>query len=97
MLGLAAYLALLVVRALAAVPRRARPSPARAVVAAAFAALVVHTMLYAAFLEDPLTWTLLAVGTALAVAAARSAPARRRPAQVPEPADADRAQASAKA
>ena len=29
-------------------------------------ALVVHTMLYAAFLEDPLTWVLLAVGVGLA-------------------------------
>jgi hypothetical protein len=28
----------------------------------------VHTFLYAAFLEDPLVWTLLAVGTALAAA-----------------------------
>jgi O-antigen ligase len=39
---------------------------ARAAVAAAFAALFVHTLLYAAFLEDPLTWALLAAGTGLA-------------------------------
>jgi hypothetical protein len=45
--------------------------PARAAVGAAFVALLAHTMMYAAFLEDPLTWTLLAVGTALAVAAGR--------------------------
>jgi hypothetical protein len=38
----------------------------RAAVAAAFIALVVHTLLYAAFLEDPLAWALLALGTALA-------------------------------
>ena len=37
-----------------------------AAVAAAFCALVLHTWLYAAFLEDPLAWALLAVGTALA-------------------------------
>ena len=36
-------------------------------IAAAFIALVFHTMLYADFLEDPITWTLLAIGTALAV------------------------------
>jgi len=35
-------------------------------VAACFAALVLHTWKYAAFLEDPLTWTLLALGVALA-------------------------------
>jgi O-antigen ligase len=42
---------------------------ARAAVAAAFAALLVHTLLYAAFLEDPLSWALLALGTGLAAAA----------------------------
>ena len=58
-------------------PRSPRPPPsieraARAAIAAAFAALVVHTMLYAAFLEDPLTWTLL--GAALGLRRAPSAP-----------------------
>jgi hypothetical protein len=38
----------------------------RVVVAAAFLALLLHTLLYADFLEDPLTWTLLAIGGALA-------------------------------
>ena len=38
----------------------------RIIVAACFAALVLHTWTYAAFLEDPLTWTLLALGAALA-------------------------------
>ena len=33
---------------------------------AAFVALVVHTMIYAAFLEDPLTWALLGAGSAMA-------------------------------
>jgi O-antigen ligase len=72
--GLALYLALVVV-AIWGLLRGARTSVARAAVAAAFVALVVHTLLYAAFLEDPLAWALLALGTALAPAAARS---RRR-------------------
>ncbi len=38
---------------------------ARVAILAAFTALVVHTWVYADFLEDPITWTLLAVGTAL--------------------------------
>ena len=46
---------------------RAR-DPARAAIAAAFLALVFHTLLYADFLEDPVTWTLLGIGGALAVA-----------------------------
>ena len=37
----------------------------RAAVAAAFAGLIVHTLLYAAFLEDPLAWALLGVAGAL--------------------------------
>ncbi|MEX2196081.1 MAG: O-antigen ligase family protein [Thermoleophilaceae bacterium] len=37
----------------------------RAFVAAAFAALVFHTLLYAAFLEDPITWTLLGAAIGL--------------------------------
>ena len=47
---------------------RARGSLARAAIGAAFVALVVHTMVYAAFLEDPTTWVLLAAGAALAAA-----------------------------
>jgi O-antigen ligase len=66
-LGLALYLLLLIV-AFGRLGRAARGSPARAAILAAFAGLVVHTLLYAAFLEDPLVWTLLAVGTALAAA-----------------------------
>jgi O-antigen ligase len=63
--GLAVYLALLAA-ALARLLRGAGRSPARAAVAAAFVALIAHTMLYAAFLEDPLTWALLGIGVALA-------------------------------
>jgi O-antigen ligase len=46
----------------------------RLVVAAAFSALAFHTLLYADFLEDPLTWTLLGLGIALK----RSPPRARR-------------------
>jgi O-antigen ligase len=74
--GLALYLALVLV-GIGGLLRGARSSIARAAVAAAFVALVVHTLLYAAFLEDPLAWALLAVGAALAPPAARS---RRQPA-----------------
>jgi putative inorganic carbon (hco3(-)) transporter len=63
--GLVLYLALVGV-AIATLLRGARRSIARAAVAAAFVALVVHTLLYAAFLEDPLAWSLLALGVALA-------------------------------
>jgi hypothetical protein len=47
-----------------------------------FVALVVHTMVYAAFLEDPFTWAILAAGVTLAPQAqlgrvVRPAPARR--------------------
>jgi putative inorganic carbon (hco3(-)) transporter len=44
--------------------------PARAAVLAAFVALLVHTMSYAGFFEDPITWVLLAVGASLAPVAA---------------------------
>jgi O-antigen ligase len=38
----------------------------RVAIAAAFAVLLVHTMTYASFLPDPLTWAMLAIGGALA-------------------------------
>jgi putative inorganic carbon (hco3(-)) transporter len=55
------------------------PSPlaARAAVLAAFVALLVHTLAYAGFFEDPITWVLLAIGASLAHAAE---PAIRDPA-----------------
>jgi O-antigen ligase len=64
-IGLLVYVALLVA-AFALLVRRARDALPRAAIAAAFAAVVFHTFGYAAFLEDPLTWALLAVGVALA-------------------------------
>jgi O-antigen ligase len=73
-IGLLAYLALLAA-ALARLFRGARRVPERAAVAAAFVALVAHSMMYAAFLEDPLTWTLLGAGTAMALWAAVREPA----------------------
>ena len=45
----------------------ARQNPiARAAVLATFVALLVHTMAYAGFFEDPITWVLLAMGSTLA-------------------------------
>ncbi|MDX6642042.1 MAG: hypothetical protein QOD76_4, partial [Solirubrobacteraceae bacterium] len=70
--GLVVYLALLAA-AFGRLLAGARGSPARAAIAGAFAALVVHTFLYAAFLEDPLSWVLLAVGAALALPVRRGA------------------------
>jgi O-antigen ligase len=63
--GLALYVALLIV-AFLVLFRGAGRSPPRIAIAACFAALVLHTFTYADFLEDPLTWTLLGVGLALA-------------------------------
>ncbi|HEY4826305.1 MAG TPA: O-antigen ligase family protein [Solirubrobacteraceae bacterium] len=65
LIGELAYLAF-VLAAVVMLLRRARADPIRAAVAAAFIALLFHTLLYADFLEDPITWTLLAIGAALA-------------------------------
>jgi O-antigen ligase len=64
-LGLGLYLALLAL-AFWRLLRGASRSLPRAVIAAAFVALFAHTLFYAAFLEDPLTWALLGAGVALA-------------------------------
>jgi O-antigen ligase len=45
---------------------RVELAPARVAIAAAFTAVLVHTIGYAAFLTDPLTWALLAMGGVLA-------------------------------
>lgn len=42
------------------------PPAARAAVLAAFIAILVHTLTYAGFLDDPVTWVLLAIGYSLA-------------------------------
>jgi putative inorganic carbon (hco3(-)) transporter len=46
---------------------------ARPAILAAFVALLVHTLAYAGFFEDPLTWVLLAIGASLAWAEPLSA------------------------
>jgi O-antigen ligase len=61
----------------------ARQTPiARVAILATFTALLVHTMAYAGFYEDPITWVLLAAGASLAAAhwpgADSSAPGRAR-------------------
>ncbi|HET6508917.1 MAG TPA: O-antigen ligase family protein [Baekduia sp.] len=65
-IGLSLYLMLLVV-AFTALFRGVREDPVRAGLAAAFAALVLHTWSYASFLEDPLTWALLGAGLAFSL------------------------------
>jgi O-antigen ligase len=82
LIGLALYLALMAV-ALARLLKGAGARPARAAIAAAFVALVAHTWMYAAFLEDPMTWALLGIGTALAPAPAARASTDSRPAARP--------------
>jgi len=68
-IGELAYLAL-VLATVFVLLRGARGDPARAAVGAAFVALMLHTNLYADFLEDPLTWALLGLGVALATSTA---------------------------
>jgi O-antigen ligase len=83
LLGLAAYIAL-VATALWTMAAGLRPPPparhraiARSATLAAFTALLVHSMAYAGFFEDPITWVLLAIGVALAAADQRSLAACR--------------------
>ncbi|MBN8866086.1 MAG: O-antigen ligase family protein [Solirubrobacterales bacterium] len=42
------------------------PPAARAAMLAAFVAVLVHTLTYAGFLDDPITWVLIAIGYSLA-------------------------------
>ena len=72
-IGLAAYLALVALslallfdglrRVTTAAPSAA--GIARAGLAAAYCALILHTLVYAAYLEDPLSWALLAIAAGL--------------------------------
>jgi putative inorganic carbon (HCO3(-)) transporter len=85
-LGMAVYLSLLVT-ALWTMTATLRPSLlrlparhipiARAAVLATFVALIVHTMAYAGFFEDPITWVLLAAAVSLAAADQRRVSACR--------------------
>jgi len=81
LIGLVAYLTLIVI-ALSTLGRgiwATGPAGrgARAAILAAFVALLVHTLSYAGFFDDPITWVLLAIGASLAHAAS---PAVRDPA-----------------
>lgn len=71
LIGLAAYAALLIVALWAMASRPPAQRVARIAVLAAFVALLVHTMAYAGFYEDPITWVLLAVGASLATVPVR--------------------------
>jgi putative inorganic carbon (HCO3(-)) transporter len=64
--GLVLYVALIVVALWAMTAGLKGRRAGRAAVLAAFVALLIHTMAYAGFFEDPITWVLLAVGAALA-------------------------------
>jgi O-antigen ligase len=66
LLGLCLYLVLVIVSLIVLFGGGAGRSPPRTAIAACFTALVLHTWTYADFLEDPFTWTLLALGVALA-------------------------------
>ncbi|MHB1539228.1 MAG: O-antigen ligase family protein, partial [Solirubrobacteraceae bacterium] len=67
-LGLIVYVAMLALAFLLLCGQAGR-SPPRIAIAACFAALVLHTMAYADFLEDPTSWALLGIGVALAMRA----------------------------
>jgi hypothetical protein len=47
-------------------PDRGPPPAARAAVLAAYVAVLVHTLTYAGYLDDPVTWVLIAIGYSLA-------------------------------
>lgn len=74
LVGLTAYAALIVVALWTMLTGMRNPTPGRAAALAAFVALLVHTMAYAGFFEDPIAWVLLAVGASLASAPIRDSP-----------------------
>ena len=78
--GLALYAALLACAFMVLFSGAGR-SPPRIAIAACFAALVLHTFIYADFLEDPITWTLLGLGAALALADSRPPAVPLQPAE----------------
>ena len=86
LIGELIYLGLLAAAALTLIPG-VRSNPVRAAVLAAFVALVVHTLVYDDFLSDPISWTLLGMGVALARApraeVAERKAARLRPEALP--------------
>jgi putative inorganic carbon (hco3(-)) transporter len=64
-MGLLPYAAVVLLSALVMVRPWPGGDPARAGVTACYAALLIHTLGYAGFLTDPITWGLLAMGLAL--------------------------------
>ena len=76
LIGLAAYAVLIGVAlwTMSSGLISARAGPERPAILAAFVALLVHTMAYAGFYEDPITWVLLALGVSLAAAPAVRSP-----------------------
>jgi putative inorganic carbon (hco3(-)) transporter len=64
--GLIPYFAVVVLSLLVVARPWPRGDPARAGIAACYAALLIHTLGYAGFLIDPITWALLAMALALA-------------------------------
>jgi O-antigen ligase len=72
-IGLVAYAALLVVALWTMASGLSwGAGPARAAVLATFIALLIHTLAYAGFYEDPITWVLLAAAASLAAAPVRA-------------------------
>jgi O-antigen ligase len=65
-IGLAVYAALVVAALAVMLAPDVRGSPARAGAAALFVVMIVHSLGYASFLEDPATWAILALGLVLA-------------------------------
>jgi len=73
LIGLLAYLAL-VASSLWLLVKEAGRSPPKLALLAAYAALLVHTLGYADFLEDPTSWFLLGAAVGLAALGRREAP-----------------------
>jgi putative inorganic carbon (HCO3(-)) transporter len=73
LIGLVAYAALIVVALWTMTTGLSAQPIARGAVLAAFVALLVHTMAYAGFYEDPIAWVLLAAGASLAIVPVRDA------------------------
>jgi hypothetical protein len=65
-IGVIVYAALVLAALVVLFGRGVRASPARATVAALFVVMLVHSLGYASFLEDPATWAVLALGLLLA-------------------------------
>jgi O-antigen ligase len=74
-IGFVLYIALLVVSLMLLFSERPGASVGRATVAACYVAMIIHSLGYAGFDIDPVTWALLALGVALASTDATREPA----------------------